>query len=193
MKKKINIEIIYQTALENFAKYGLRKTTLDDIAGDLGVTSSNLYRYTNSKDSLYHEAVAFALHRWQDKVVASLTGIESPKEKLVTLCTRAFTYLSEDKIFCEILRNDPNIFPVFSSEDHYSEINQKSINLLRDIIRDGIQQNLFREVDEEQIALSFFSIYKMFIIYTYIQPEENFVENLFMKTLDLLTQGLFVG
>ena len=193
MKKKIEIEIIYQTALENFAKYGLRKTTLDDIAGDLGVTNSNLYRYTTSKDSLYHEAVAFALQRWQDKVMTSLVGIECPREKLITLCTKAFVYLSEDKVFCEILRKDPNIFPVFSSEDHYSEINENSINLLRGIIREGMEQNLFRKVDEEQIALSFFSIYKMFIIYTYIQPEENFVENLFMQTLELLTQGLFVG
>lgn len=192
MRKKIDSEIIYQAALENFSKFGLRKTTLDDIAQDLGVTKSNLYRYTANKETLYHEAVAFALYKWQNRVKSALVGIESPREQLLTLCQRAFTYLSEDKVFCEILKNDPNIFPLFPSQDHYPEINAASINLLKDIIQRGIKLGEFRPMDADQIALSFFSIYKMFIIQTYIHPEENFVSQVFLQTLDLLTQGLFV-
>ncbi len=191
MRKKIEIELIYQAALENFARYGVRKTTLDDIAGDLGVTKSNLYRYTRNKETLYREAVAFALRRWQNRVKTALVGVESPRQQLVILCDRAFAYLSEDRVFCEILKNDPDIFPMFPSQDRYAEINAESVALLQAILHNGIQQGVFRAMDTEHIATVIFSIYKMFIIQTYIRSEDAFVAQLFSQTVDLITQGIF--
>jgi AcrR family transcriptional regulator len=191
MRKKIELEVIYQAALENFARYGLRKTTLDDIARDLGVTKSNLYRYTENKESLYKEAVAFALRKWQNRVKTSLAEIESPREQLLVLCNKAFTYLAEDKIFCEILKNDPGIFPMFQAEDHYREINDESVNMLKGVLSRGIEQGVFRPVNPENIATVIFSIYKMFIIQTYIRTDDKFVDQVFAETVELITQGVF--
>lgn len=191
MRKKIELDLIYQVALTNFAKYGYKKTTLEDIAQDLGVTKSNLYRYTQSKESLYREAVAFALQNWQNRVKNSLQGIQSPRVKLVTLCEKAYVYLSEDLIFCEILRNDPDIFPMFPIRDDYKEINDESVQMLEEIIKQGIALGEFRQVAADQIAMVFFAIYKMFIIQTYIKVDEHYVSKVFSETLDLLTLGLF--
>jgi AcrR family transcriptional regulator len=191
MRKKIELELIYQAALQNFAKYGLRKTTLNDIASDLGVTKSNLYRYTQNKESLYREAVSYALRNWQDRTKKALMTIQSPREQLITLCKSAYTYLSEDDIFCEILKNDPDIFPMFPAHDDYEEINAESIQMLRTIIQNGIDQGEFRSLDPDQIAMVFFAIYKMFIIQTYIRADEHYMSRVFEETLDLLTKGLF--
>ncbi len=191
MRKKIENEQIYTAALKNFARFGYNKTTLADIAAELGVTKSNLYIYTASKHSLYKETVAYALIQWQTRVKTAIEHIDDPREKLVTLCVKAFTYLDEDKTFCEILRNDPEIFPFSNERDPYADINGESINMLKSIISEGIQRKLFKQVPIEGTALMFFSIYKMFIIQTYIKKEHSDVPHLFDLTVNLLTTGLF--
>lgn len=192
MRKKIEPQLIHQAALSNFARYGLRKTTLEDIARDLGVTKSNLYRYTRSKETLYHESVAFALRNWQNRVRTALEGVESPREQLLVLCEKAFSYLAEDREFCEILRHDPDIFPMFPANDPYREINEQSVTMLRTILQNGITQGVFRPLDADHLAVVIFSIYKMFIIQTYIRTDDQFVSQVFAQTVDLITNGIFI-
>ena len=192
MRKKIEIERIYQIALINFAKSGYKKTTLDDIAKDLGVTKGNLYLYTNNKRSLYHDTIRYALINWQARVKSAIQNIENPKEQLLILCQKAFSYLAADKIFCEILKNDPEIFPFFSENDRFKEINDESIAMIKTILQNGVEQKIFINVDAEKISQVFFSIYKMFIIQAYVKNESSDVLSVFLQTLDLITTGLFV-
>lgn len=192
MRKKIEIDRIYQIALINFAKSGYKKTTLDDIAKDLGVTKGNLYLYANNKHALYHDAVRYALMNWQARVKDSIKNLVNPREQLLVLCQKAFMYLAEDKVFCEILKNDPEIFPFFGENDRFTEINDESIAMIKSIIQNGIDQNQFMNVDAEKISHVFFSIYKMFIIQAYVKKEKSDVLTVFLQTLDLITNGLFI-
>ena len=61
MRKKIKNEVIYEAALKVFAKYGYRKTTLEDIAGEMDMTAANLYAYFQSKRELYEQTVSYAM------------------------------------------------------------------------------------------------------------------------------------
>ena len=45
MDKEKKIQEIFQTALKLFAHYGFKKTTVEDIASELGMTKSNIYFY----------------------------------------------------------------------------------------------------------------------------------------------------
>lgn len=49
MRKRIENEIILKAALGAFAKFGYKKATLEDIAGELGMTNSSIYAYASSK------------------------------------------------------------------------------------------------------------------------------------------------
>ena len=55
MKKKIENEIILNAALGAFARYGYKKATLEDIAGELSMTNSSIYAYAASKKELYEQ------------------------------------------------------------------------------------------------------------------------------------------
>ena len=68
MKPKEDISTIYEAALEVFAEYGFKKATLEDIAGQLGMTKGNLYRYARNKKDLYRNTVRYALLRWQGRL-----------------------------------------------------------------------------------------------------------------------------
>lgn len=190
MRKRQSEAKIYEVALKQFAKRGYKKTTLDDIAEKLNMTNANLYSYASSKQALYHDCVAYALTKWQNRVVEALTGIDDPIELLLTLCDRAVLYLSEDKVFCQILRNDPEIFPMFPTVDPYEEINKNSYNMLRDTLQNGVASGQLVEMDVDKTAHILFAIYKALIIETYIRDDnENFI-NTYNETRNMIMYGL---
>ncbi len=190
MKPKQDLNFIYKAALRAFAQYGYRRTRMEDVAQEAGMTKGNLYLYIKDKKSLYQEAVAFGLLRWQERVTEVSSELEDPVERFRSSCLEAFRHLSEDRDLREILVKDPAIFPLSSHDDPYTEINQASIGMLESMITDGIDKGWFRNVDSELSARFLFSVYVMFVIKTYIRPEEGGGRRLFETGLDLVLHGL---
>ncbi len=192
MKKKENIETIYEAALAVFAKFGFRKATLEDIAQRLQMTKSNLYLYAENKKDLYQKAVAWALLRWQLRVREAMDQTTDAKQKFTVMCFKAVEYLSQDKAFRQVLIHDPDIFPMFPLTDPFHEINRNSVLMIKSVLSQGIQQGQFRPMDPDKAAEIIFLIYKMLIIRTYIKTEEKQIQEAFPETFDLLAHGLFL-
>jgi AcrR family transcriptional regulator len=191
MKKRGDIKQIYNAAIKVFAKYGYKKTTLEDIGKELNMTKGNLYLYIKDKQDLYHNAVGFALLQWQNYVRHAVNKETDPRKKFVVMCQKAVEYLSLDDNFRNILIHDPDIFPMFGEHDPYKHINNNSVNMIRSILKDGIEKDVFRHVNLQSMSQAIFSIYKMFIIRMYILSEVKKVRKMFEQTLELITQGLF--
>lgn len=189
MRKKQDNEKIYEAALKVFAKNGYKKATLDAIAEKLNMTNANLYGYASSKQALYHDSVQYAMTKWQNKVVDAIGLISDPVELLKVLSDSAVKYLSEDKVFCQILRNDPDIFPLFPTVDPYEDINKKSFLMLRETLRLGVESGNFNVMDVDKCARILFGIYKGLIIETYIQTDSTVMDN-YYATRDMLFNGI---
>lgn len=191
MRNKENTEKIFSAALKIFSKYGYKKTTVEDIAKELNMTKGNLYLYVKDKKDLYHKVVEFALLRWQNYVRQAIHNESDPRNKFLTMCHKAVEYLSIDAEFRNILIHDPEIFPMFTNKDPYERINNNSVTMIKNILKEGIGKGLFRPVDISAMSKAIFSIYKMFVIRMYIRSEEKEVRSMFEQTLELITQGLF--
>ena len=191
MKPREDIQNIYQTALAVFSEYGFQKTTMEDVAGRLGMTKGNLYLYVKNKKDLYHKTVAHALEGWQSRVLEAVAAQTDVKEKFRVMCFKAVEYLAQDNLLRNLLVRDPEIFPMFSDKDPFADINRNSIALIRSIVVQGIAEGVFRPVDPDRISDVVFMIYKMFIIRMYIRAEDNALHDMFEDTVDLCTRGLF--
>ena len=190
MRKKIKNEIICEAALKVFAKYGYRKTTLEDIAGEMGMTAANLYAYFQSKRELYEQTVSYALLRWQTKVRGAVNKKRKASEKLEALCSGALYYLKEDPEFTSLLESDPSIFPMFPTVDPYEEINAASTRMIEDILDLGAKTGEFRKLDSAAVSRVIFGMYKSFIIRAYVQGETEFIQENLPQTMDLLLKGI---
>jgi len=190
MRKKKENDVILGAALRVFSRYGYRKTTLEDIAGELDITAAGIYAYAESKRELYEQTVCFAMQRWQDRVKAEVEVKKTATEKLTVLCSSALNYLGEDRDFCSLLKSDPSIFPMFPAVDPYEEINAASVRLIRDILALGIERGEFRLLDIATVSEVMFSMYKGFIIHAYVQGESEFIEKNLPQTLDLILRGI---
>lgn len=149
-----------------------------------------LYRYAAGKRDLYEKTVAFAIGRWQRRVVAGLEGVDDVRAKFKAMCLTAYDHLAEDHHLRAILVEDPSVFPLTPRQVRFPEIDRASIHLIRTVLAEGIDQGVFRAVDIPTTADLLYSIYVMFIIKTYIKSEGRSTRRMFEDGLDLILNGL---
>ncbi|PKL19017.1 MAG: TetR/AcrR family transcriptional regulator [Spirochaetae bacterium HGW-Spirochaetae-5] len=190
MKKEAKTEEIYRVALKTFAEYGFRKTTIEDIAAALGIANSTLYLYAENKKILYHKAVAWGFGVWQSRVKTALAEAHEPIMKLTVISRKAYEYLAEDKTLRKILEKDPELFPFFPSKDPFSDINNESLAMLKEILSEGVNTGVFEIPDVDATADFMFSVYVLFIQQTYIVSEGDRTGHIFENAIKLIIRGL---
>ncbi|HUI90941.1 MAG TPA: TetR/AcrR family transcriptional regulator [Chitinivibrionales bacterium] len=77
-------QLILKTAGDFFAKYGLSKTTVDDIAKSVRMAKSSLYYYFKSKDEMFAAVLEKETEQFKQKMTAALQAVEDPREKIKT-------------------------------------------------------------------------------------------------------------
>ena len=190
MRNKQDETVILDAALKVFSRYGYKKSTLEDIANELSMTNTAMYAYATSKRDLYEQTVRYVMKRWQSSVEQAVSEQSTAQGKLTKLCESALFYLAKDAEFCALLRSDPGIFPMFPTVDPYEEINRDSVLMIERILQFGQETGEFRAVDANGSAEVLFSIYKNFIIHTYINSEEDYTSRYLPITLELILNGL---
>lgn len=69
---------IIKTAVKRFARHGLNKTTLEEIAGDLRIGKATIYNYFTSKEELFYESL-----KWDSElIIEGIKNILSNDENL---------------------------------------------------------------------------------------------------------------
>lgn len=190
MAREDKLPRIYETALRVFARYGYKRTRVEDIADELGMTKGNIYLYADNKRDLYEKAVAHGLTRWQAMVGKAVARLDDPIEQFMVMCKKSYVYLSRDVALRTVLINDPSIFPLSRREDPFSEINRASMDLLRNVLSRGVAEGKFRAVDVDHLTELLFSIYVMFIIKTYVKSEGKSSQKMFEQGIDVVLHGL---
>lgn len=193
MKKNERLPEIFDASLRVFAQYGYKRTRVEDIATELGMTKGNLYLYVKNKRDLYEKAVAHGLLRWQSNVQNAVEDIDDTVERFMALCNKSYDYLSRDVALRTILIHDPSVFPLSRREDPFYEINQASMDMLKKVLIRGIEEKRFRDVDVDHLTELLYSIYVMFIIKTYVKSEGKSTRKMFEQSLDIIWHGLIKG
>lgn len=191
MEKQSKLTDLYNAALKAFGEYGYKKTTVENIADEMGLTKGALYQYVAGKKQLYDECIKHALWNWQRKVLLTAAAEEDVEKKFICLCKNALKYLSEDKVLVSVLVKDPAVFPLTYRDDPHKEINGNAIDYLEQMLEQGVREEKFRATDTGVLAKLLFSIYKMFIIENYIsetQPSEAYISTI----LEIITKGFFI-
>ncbi len=181
---------ILAAALKVFARYGFKKTTMEDVAAEAGMTKSNIYFYVAGKRELYEHAIRNALIQWRDSVAEAISEKEDAVEKFRVMASMSFEYLSHQQDLRSILIMDPGIFTLSHAEDRFYEINQGAMLLIKDILLQGISEGRFYEVDVEHTTEFLFSIYIMFLIKTYVKSEGSSTFRMYEEGTALILRGL---
>jgi len=109
-------ERILEAAREELAAYGLRRTTLEDIAARAGVGRATLYRRFANRDTLLAALVAREAGRLIANVDAQMRACETPSERLVAAFVAFISQLREHRLLRRVVVSDPDeILPILTS------------------------------------------------------------------------------
>lgn len=167
-------EMIKQAGIKSFAAYGYNKTTLEDIAGMLGMKKNSLYYYFESKDALFREIIedeiaSFIEH--QKKILKEDlpaykklnriidTWIEFIHERTVKYTIRLSSYLEISKVI-------HNTFPDFPKRQR---------TIIHALLKEGIANKEFREHNARQLASDINDLIPAIFNNHYINSDAEFV------------------
>jgi AcrR family transcriptional regulator len=141
---------IKDAAKRVFLKWGLDKTTMEDIAQEAGKGKSTLYYYFKSKEEIFENLVIDDLHSISMKAKAAMVGIISPKEKVKKYIEITFTEL----------KNTVSIYPLITgafkgTKEFVANIHKRVDNheemIILEILQEGFKSNKLHFLEESEL------------------------------------------
>lgn len=150
MSEKIRYNII-EVARETFAKFGFRKTTMDEIAAGARKGKSSLYYYFKSKEEVFQAVVeqeASFLFSKIEKAVSEETTARTKLEAYVTVRMKGFRDFVNynDALKNDFLSKIDFIEPIREKHD------QKEQASIAKILEEGIKNGEFRQLNIDLTA-----------------------------------------
>lgn len=154
---------IADVVAKHVARFGYQKTTVDDIAADLGISKKTLYRHFDSKREMYGYLVDRLARENRAEMAAALVALPTYREKVTALVATILTMARAHVV--ETSESDwRGEFEV--AADAYREATG---SLLEDLVRRGIEEGEFAVRDA---ALARRMVSAMFIEYTLMVRED---------------------
>jgi AcrR family transcriptional regulator len=156
-KKESMKQDIGKAAMACFLKYGLEKTTLEDIARAVGMNKSSLFYYYKNKEALFLEVAV----KEGEEYLASLQA-KTLKKKGVE--TRVMFYMRERYNYYKTILNLNHIstemlkrlLPGFLAL--YESVMEKEVMFLTGLLKEGMKMNEIIKTDAVKLASSFITM-----------------------------------
>ncbi len=103
------VDRVAAAALEEFAEYGIRRTTMDDVARRAGVSRMTVFRRFASKQGLVEVVIACEVRRGMEELDRVWEGAETLEERLVEGFAFAGRFARGQPLFDRLLRSEPEV------------------------------------------------------------------------------------
>jgi AcrR family transcriptional regulator len=159
-KDQVRLNLL-QKGREYFIKYGLKKTSVDDLVRAAGIAKGSFYRFFESKEALFlaiHEA---SEEKLRTDLMRKIEEIEKPADKLRVFLKSSFAILEEDPLMRAVFgMGELESISGFMSSRQYEEHYHQSITFMEELIRRWQEEGIIRQIDAEvagnMIASAFF-------------------------------------
>lgn len=145
---------IQQAVIQLMCRDGLASVTMDRVAQEAGIAKGTIYLHYRDKQELLDDVKNSSLDPMVTKMEEIFRSDAPADRKLQTYSLRYLNYFDERRDLFRILLYEREIVRVQSSRyrgDRYRRLVEGTSR----VIRDGIDDGIFREVDAEAVAAMF--------------------------------------
>jgi AcrR family transcriptional regulator len=176
LKKVINESLTLEVAQKWFGKFGLNKTSMSEIADDLGISKASLYYYFPDKESLYRAVVQKEQGEFIQRISEKLVSISEPENLLMEYVRARFSYFRSLLNLGRLKFEEyASIKPVFrESILLFKETEQE---IIRKILEKGMQEGVFSAGDPAKTASLFLDLLKGLRISLLDEKNTLFIED----------------
>ncbi len=181
-------ERILKVAQSVFARFGIAKTTMDEIAKLARMGKSTLYYYFKSKEDIFAEVIRKESITLRHELMKAIGQAKNPKEQIYNYVHTRMKFLKQLTIFYSTLTSE--------YLEHYSfvEKERKSFTdfeeqTIQGILNEGVEKGIF-DIDDTCIAARMITIAMKGLEFPLIIDNEG--ENLDGE-IDFMLNILFKG
>ncbi|MEO5874402.1 MAG: TetR family transcriptional regulator [Streptosporangiaceae bacterium] len=98
---------ILEAALGEFRDYGLRRTSMDNVARRAGIARATIYRRFPNKTVLMRVVAAREVHRSMAQITRAVAGLPTVEERLVEGFVAAIRLARTDALLTRLLESEP--------------------------------------------------------------------------------------
>ena len=154
-KKEQTKEKIQQAAYKCVARYGFEKTTLDDIAKEVGLNKASLYYYYKNKEDIFFDVTTTTTRRFVETLQQSTLAHNGSMQEKVThyLVERSMYFLElveQVHISEETLRQ---VEPMF--QELVRDVANQEIAFLKTMLDEGVKSGTIQTATTQTLAANF--------------------------------------
>ncbi len=148
----INQGLIVDAAIRRFSHFGINKTTLSEIAGDLNISKPSLFYYFNDKDSLVIAVLEKLISEFHDSLRERLSAVSSAEDGWLKFIEAKHDFFKKNMQLAiqsgnmRINRDSPKVLKVMIRAKH------ETIGLLSQLLDNGIKNGELRSMDTSRIT-----------------------------------------
>ncbi|MFP4037094.1 MAG: TetR/AcrR family transcriptional regulator [Desulfobacteraceae bacterium] len=154
---------IIDTASVLYAKKGFSATSIDEISEMAGVSLPVTYRYVKKKSEIMRMIMEDVLNTFQESLTLEIEGIDDPDEKLVIAVVLYFRVVDRHKEKALLIYQKSSSLDK-ASKARVMQLEVEVSRILGDIIREGIDKGVFRDVDVDLMAYNIIMLAHMWVL-----------------------------
>ena len=142
---------IFEKARHLFYTIGVRNTTMDDLAKELGISKKTLYKEIENKADLVKFCVQYDLKKDEDSIYQISANTENAIEELLLIASHIYSELQtfHPTMMHDLVKFYPESWKLV--ENHRDIFAKKNIT---DNLKKGIQQGLYRkDINTEMVTM----------------------------------------
>lgn len=176
--KKRKDEVIKAEILEAaglvFQKWGLNKTTMEDIAQQAGKGKSSLYYYYESKEAIFETVIMNEFDKILSTAKKNIQILDSAKDQLKKYIVFSLTEIKNTAMIYTIVRNELKKNKAFI-EKIRDTFEATEIAFVKSILIKGIQSKEFNFMESELDVASktVFGIIYALDLYLFLNDDDN--------------------
>jgi len=144
-------KLIVESSRDLFARFGLRKTTMDDIAAKCRMGKATLYYYFKNKEDIFRAVIDEEGRLFKERMEEALSKETTPRDKLRAFVLTRVVYIKELTNYYSTMRDEYLQHYAFIERERL-KFNDWEIQTVQSILDEGIQQGVFSKFDSRLTA-----------------------------------------
>ena len=191
-KDEAIVREITQGAKSLFEKYGLKKTTMEDIAHEIGKGKSALYYYFSSKEEIFEAVLEQEMNDLFRLTKQAVQNAATARAKLKAYAQTRLGMMNKMTNLCQVVKKDilDHMCTVYAIKKKY---NHAEIDLIREILVAGIKSGELKKITRENIdlfAMLMVTSFRGFEIPVLVDDMEPDLDRRVGVLIDMLVEGI---
>ena len=151
-------QTIIEAAKVVFQKWGLYKSTMEDIAKETGKAKSTLYYYFKNKEEIFEQVVRQELDEIIFNSLNSIQDLTSTREKLKKFITAMLNEVKNTISIYSLVKGEIGGNSKFIDSIH-QQIYERVKKIIKEILDSGLSKKEFNFINESQADKASYVIY----------------------------------